>query len=309
MKIKKTVFLILIALLLGAVGGFVAGKIPENEKIFSAVVAKFAKSEPKAKVKKKVRVKKVVEQTIFPTVYICGSSGNASSLDPLIYGMFPQTQAAKQKLEISVNIAQADKVTVVGKISRKDAYPIVEFGTGKGTVLGEDYSRALQVAVRYLMAHYRVPWLNLVGFSSGGTGAIYYMGDTGENLTFPPVKKFVSIDGEYNGCEPLAYGETLGGILTYDPVVRTNMYREILARYQKISQQTQMIFLVGDNEKGLQTDGKVPWADSLSLYHLFRARGNQVSVSIYPTQLTHAQDKAAPIVIRTVKDFIDSKNP
>lgn len=245
------------------------------------------------------------KQVIYPTIYISGSGGSVTSIDWLVNRLLPiQNISAQKSLAIISNIAANYQLKIEGQISKDNQYPLIEFGTGKGTDSGVLFSTGLQKAVAYLTEHYTVPWINLVGYSSGGTGAIYYMIDTANNSNFPPVNKYISLDGEYNKETPLQNGETLANVLESGPPVKTSMYNYIADNYKKISAKTQMLLLEGDFDSNKQTDSAVPWADSFSIYHLFKKNGNEITTTLYPTTLRHGQDPRNPIAVKYVKNFL-----
>ena len=245
------------------------------------------------------------KQVIYPTIYITGSGGSVTSVNWLVDRLMPiQNVTAKKSLVMIADITKNYQLKVTGQVSKDNKYPLIEFGTGKGTDSGTVFSKGLQRAVAYLTEHYRVPWINLVGYSSGGTGAIYYMIDTANNSNFPPVNKYISLDGEYNKETPLQNGETLANVLESGPPVKTSMYNYIADNYKKISAKTQMLLLEGDFDSNKQTDSAIPWADSFSIYHLFKKNGNEITTTLYPTTLRHGQDPRNPIAVKYVKNFL-----
>ena len=173
---------------------------------------------------------------IYPTIYITGSSGGLAPPDTIVKKLLPiKNFPANKSLGIISNITKNYDLTISGEISKDNQYPLIEFGTGKGTGSGQLYSKGLQKMMTYLSERYDIPWINMVGYSSGGTGAIYYMIDTVDNPNFPPVNKFVSLDGEYNEGTKLQYGEALPNVLENGPWVKTEMYQYIEDNYDKVS--------------------------------------------------------------------------
>ncbi|MBU5242663.1 putative protein with an alpha/beta hydrolase fold protein [Lactococcus lactis subsp. lactis] len=247
----------------------------------------------------------LTKQIIYPTIYITGSGGDVSSVDRLVSHILPvQNVAAKKSLAITANISRNYELKVEGEISKDNRYPLIEFGTVKGTDSGELYSKGMQKAVDYLIGHYKVPWINIVGFSSGATGAVYYMIDTATNEKFPPINKYVSLEGEYNKATGLQVGETLADVLVNGPLLKTSMYQYIADGYRKISPKVQMMLLEGDFNTVKQTDSAMPWADGFSIYHLFKENGNEVTMTLYPTKTSHSKAPTNPIVVQYVKNFI-----
>ncbi|MDM5146497.1 hypothetical protein ICE98_03646 [Lactococcus lactis] len=130
------------------------------------------------------------------------------------------------------------------------------------------------------------------------------MMDTGNNPNFPPVNKYVSLDGEYNKATNLQYGESLTNVLQNGPLIKTEMYQYIADNYQKVSSKTQMLLLEGDFNSAKQTDSAIPWADSFSIYHLFKKNGNEITTILYPTKTSHSQAPKNPTVVKYVKKFL-----
>ncbi len=244
------------------------------------------------------------KQVIYPTIYITGSGGNISSIEPLVTRLLPMEKAGQKPLVLLANIKKNYELKVQGQISKDAQYPMIEFGTVAKTDSGALFSAGLQKAVSYLVDHYQVPWINLVGYSSGGTGAVYYMIDTAEKSSFPPVNKYFSLEGEYNDVTNLVAGEGLTDVLENGPLIKTAMYNYIADNYTKISSKTQMMFLEGDFDTEKQTDSAIPWADSFSIYHLFKKNGNEIAITLYPTKYRHSKDPTNPVVAKYVKNFL-----
>ncbi|MGM9886292.1 MAG: alpha/beta hydrolase [Lactococcus sp.] len=242
--------------------------------------------------------------SVTPTFYITGSGGTAHPLDRLIEGMFPTLSPQKDCLNLQVDISKNDKLTVSGSINPLDKTPIIEFATVKGTISGEIYAKAIKVAMDYLVSKYHYQAINLVGYSSGGTGAIYYMMDYANVANLPKVKKYLSLDGEYNTEAHFQVGETLTSLLTNGPILKTPMYDYIAAHYSQISPETQIYLLEGNWNTTEQTDGAIPWADTFSIYHLLMANKNPVSIYLYPTQYKHGRVVLEPLVQNYIKKII-----
>lgn len=244
------------------------------------------------------------KQVIYPTIYITGSGGDISPIEPLVTRLLPMEKAGQKPLVLLANIKKNYELKVQGQISKDAKYPMIEFGTVAKTDSGALFSAGLQKAVSYLVEHYQVPWINLVGYSSGGTGAVYYMIDTADNSNFPPVNKYFSLDGEYNNETKLQTWETLAGVLENGPFVQTSMYKYIADNYEKVSSKIQMMLVEGDFDTTQQTDSAIPWADSFSIYHLFKKNGNDITTTLYPTKTKHGLDPTNPVVAKYVKNFL-----
>ncbi|MBB5888167.1 alpha/beta hydrolase [Lactovum miscens] len=239
-----------------------------------------------------------------PTIYISGSGGNVSPMNSLLGGIFPNIDTKNDCLTIQVNISDHNKLTVSGNINPDDKSPIIEFATVKGTENGELYSAAIKVAMRYLVTHYNYTEINIVGFSSGGTGAVYYMIDNENNKSFPKVDKFISLDGEYNSEGQLQFGESLQSVIANGPILKTPMYRYIAKNYRKINSSTEIYFMEGNWNFSKQTDGAVSWADTFSIYHLLVENKNVVSMYLYPTKYSHGNIPKEPLVQNYIKKII-----
>lgn len=239
-----------------------------------------------------------------PTLYISGSGGNVSPMNSLIRGIFPNIDTKNDCLTIQVNIANHNKITVSGNINPDDKSPIIEFSTVKGTENGELYSVAIKVAMRYLITHYNYTEINIVGFSSGGTGAVYYMIDNENNKSLPKVDKFISLDGEYNSGGQLQFGESLQSVITKGPILKTPMYRYIAKNYRKINSSTEIYLMEGNWNFSKQTDGAVSWADTFSIYHLLVENKNVVSMYLFPTKYSHGNIPNEPLVQNYIKKII-----
>ena len=227
-------------------------------------------------------------------------------MDWLVQRLLPiENVPAHKSLAITADTKKNNLLKIEGQISQDNQYPMIEFGTVKGTDSGSIYySAGLQKVVSYLMQNYQIPWINLVGYSSGGTGAVYYMIDTANNPNFPPVNKYVSLDGEYNKATNLQYGESLTNVLQNGPLIKTQMYQYIEENYERISPKVQMLLLEGDFNSAKQTDSAIPWADSFSIYHLFKNNGNEITSTLYPTKASHSQAPKNPTVVKYVKNFL-----
>ena len=244
------------------------------------------------------------KQVIYPTIYITGSGGDVSSINRLVTQLLPMEKAGDKPLVLMSDVQKDYELKVEGNISKDMQYPMIEFGTVAKTDSGSLFSKGLQKAISYLVEHYQVPWINLVGYSSGATGAIYYMIDTADKSNFPPVNKYFSLEGEYNDVTNLVAGETLTDVLKNGPLIKTTMYNYIADNYKKISPKTKMMLLEGDFDTEKQTVSAIPWADSFSIYHLFKKNGNEIIASLYPTKLRHSKAPTNPTVAKYVKNFL-----
>lgn len=93
-------------------------------------------------------------------------------------------------------------------------------------------------------------------------------------------------------------------VLQNGPLIKTQMYQYIEENYERISPKVQMLLLEGDFNSAKQTDSAIPWADSFSIYHLFKNNGNEITSTLYPTKASHSQAPKNPTVVKYVKNFL-----
>lgn len=226
---------------------------------------------------------------IYPSIYITGSDGKTSTMDPMVSAMVADKEThAKRGLVIVVN-TDNDKLTVTGKISENNHYPTIEVGMVKGTNNSLKYERALKDVMSYLGSHYNVSYANVLGFSAGGAGTYRYLLQYGYDRSLPPVKKFLSLDGQYNAstAQPT---QTLDNVLQNGPVNQTKYYQYWTANYEKLDPSIQVVLLAGDFNQEKETDGVVPWADAFSIYPLLRKNGNPVEYYVFKGNNTYHAD-------------------
>jgi len=217
--------------------------------------------------------------TVYPTIYITGSDGQISSIDPMIKEILKdKTVHAQRGLEIVVNTDNSLKVS--GKIDSHNHNPIIEVGMEKGTNNSTKYEEALHSVMSYLADKYNVPYANVMGYSAGGSGVYHYLIDYSFDRSLPPVKKFLSLDGQYNASTAQP-DQTYQEVLASGPKIKSKYYQFWLDNYQKLSPDIQVSFLAGNYNTKEETDGVVPWADTFSVYWLLQKNGNPVSYHIF----------------------------
>ena len=204
-------------------------------------------------------IRVVIKNTGYEGAYHEKAEFTADTAFTVRYGNYEgmeskEYQAGDKPLVLMSDVQKDYELKVEGNISKDMQYPMIEFGTVAKTDSGSLFSKGLQKAISYLVEHYQVPWINLVGYSSGATGAIYYMIDTADKSNFPPVNKYFSLEGEYNDVTNLVAGETLTDVLKNGPLIKTTMYNYIADNYKKISPKTKMMLLEGDFDTEKQTD-------------------------------------------------------
>lgn len=221
---------------------------------------------------------------IYPSIYITGSGGKISSIDPIVQGVISdKTTKAKKGLDIVVNKDNTLKVS--GKIDEKNHYPTIEVGMEEGTNNSLKYEAALKSVMTYLGEHYRIPYVNVLGYSAGGSGVYRYLLQYADDSSLPFVEKFVSLDGQYNASTAQP-NQTMEDVLKNGPKIKTKFYQYWEENYKKLDSNIQVTFLAGDYDAAKETDGTVPWADTFSVYHFLVKNENPVSYYIFKEPYT-----------------------
>lgn len=245
--------MLIIGLLIGLIFGGIAG---------------FSLSHPKANKNDKIG--------IYPSIFMTGSDGEISTIDPMVEGLTKMKNARpKRGLQFIVNSDNSLKIS--GKIEKNNHYPTIEIGMVDGTDNSNKVEAAIIAVLNYLQSHYKVEYYNMLGFSAGGTGVYRYLINHSTDRTLPEVKKWVSLDGQYNASTPLSPGETLDEVLKNGPKNKTKYYLTEENIFHKFDPRVQVAMLAGVYDEAKQTDGVVPWADTFSIYHLLVENGNAVS--------------------------------
>ena len=217
---------------------------------------------------------------IYPSIYITGSSGKVAKMEPMVAALTKDKSShATDGLQIVVK--ENLELDVKGKIADGDRFPTIILGMEKGTNSLDKYEKAIQLVESYLASHYTVPYVNMLGYSTGATGILRFIIDYGQDAHYPPVKKFVSLDGVFNDVTPLAKGQSLDQLIQSGPVAKTDMYKFWENNIKKVSPSTQVMLLAGGYKPDNQSDGFVPWADSFAVYNLLVKNDNPVLRYIY----------------------------
>ena len=211
---------------------------------------------------------------IYPTIYICGSSGYASTMNRMIDSMTsdPVTKAHKG---LTIIVQKDNSLKVTGKIAGPGDRPTVAVGMQEGTNNSLKYEAALRAVMGYLGKHYDIGYVNVLGYSAGGAGTYRYLLQYGYDRKLPPVKKFLSLDGQFNASTAQP-NQTLEDVLKNGPKVKTKYYKYWMSNYKRLNPAIQVVLLAGEYDDKAQSDGVVPWADTYSLYHLLVKNGNPV---------------------------------
>lgn len=256
---------------------------------------------------KMTSVDKGIKQKIYPTLYVTGSDGSTTgNINHMIGGIIKiGNNPAKQGLTILADTNNNYKLKITGKIDKDNLYPTIAVGMLKGTDNAEIFSNTLRAVMDYLTQNYDVPWCNMFGFSSGATGIYRYLLSYGNDKDFPPVKKFLSLEGEFNERINLQSDETLDDVLANGPQKKSKEYLYWEQNYQKINKDTQVAILIADDKKHPGTDSWIPWADTFAIYHFLTKTGNSVQRYIYPATLPrpHGQACDSPYAQAYVEKF------
>ncbi|MCT1173494.1 alpha/beta hydrolase [Lactococcus lactis] len=213
---------------------------------------------------------------VYPTIYITGSGGKATTMDTMINDVTSDKDTrARKGLTIVVDTENNYSLKVTGTIDKHNSYPTIAVGMVKGTNNSLKYEGSLKAIMSYLGKHYNIPYANVLGYSAGGSGVYRYLTEYGYDRSLPPIKKWVSLDGQFNASTPQP-DQTLAQVLTEGPKVKTKYYDYWLQNYERVDKSIQVVLLAGDYDSAKQTDGTVPWADSFSIYPLLMKNGNSV---------------------------------
>lgn len=115
----------------------------------------------------------------------------------------------------------------------------------KGTNNSLKYEAALKSVMTYLGENYRIPYVNVLGYSAGGSGGYRYLLEYGSDTSLPNVEKFVSLDGQYNASTAQP-NQTLDGVLKNGPEIKSKYYSYWEQNYSKLDPNIQVTFLAGD---------------------------------------------------------------
>ncbi|KSU06435.1 MAG: alpha/beta hydrolase [Lactococcus lactis] len=213
---------------------------------------------------------------VYPTIYITGSSGKATTMNTMINDVTSDKDTrARKGLTIVVDTEKNYSLKVTGTIDKHNSYPTIAVGMVKGTNNSLKYEGSLKAIMSYLGKHYNIPYANVLGYSAGGSGVYRYLTEYGYDRSLPPIKKWVSLDGQFNASTPQP-DQTLAQVLTDGPKDKTKYYDYWLENYEHVDKSIQVVLLAGDYDSKKQTDGIVPWADSFSIYPLLMKNGNSV---------------------------------
>ncbi|MHA8110563.1 alpha/beta fold hydrolase [Lactobacillaceae bacterium Melli_B4] len=144
-----------------------------------------------------------VNKTRTASIFIPGYGGNAVSTDDFIQ-QFSEHNIASRTLKIYI--------TKDGKVSTARQYKKVESDNPLVQLVFQDnthpYKESNQMVnvMRYLKQKYNITHVNMLGHSSGGNIAYYYMVNHPHLKGVPVVSKFVSIAADYPTNDPYAKG-------------------------------------------------------------------------------------------------------
>ncbi len=265
---------------------------------------------PKLPVKVEVseNIDKSKLQTIYPSIYVVGSGGHPiANMIPMAAQITAATDnPAKTGLVLMVQTKKKYKVEVTGRIDKGNLYPTVVVGMDDGTNSHEIYAYTMKAAMVYLASHYNIPWCNIVGYSSGGGGVLRYLMAYGNDKKLPSVKKFLSLDGEFNQEINLSVGETLDDVLRNGPIKKSSDYQYFEKNYKKLNKNIEIALIEGDlkSSKKPNSDGAVPWSDAFSVYNLLEKNGNRVTHYMYVTPYYHGSVWKDTTAVAYIENFL-----
>ncbi|UQS87148.1 alpha/beta hydrolase [Nicoliella spurrieriana] len=144
-----------------------------------------------------------VHKTRTATVFIPGFAGNAVSTDDFIQ-QFSEHNIASRTLKIG--ITKNGKVYTIEQYKKVESdNPLVQLVFKDNTHPYKESNQMVSV-MRYLKNKYNITSVNLLGHSSGGNIAYYYMVNHPHLKDLPTVSKFVSIAADYPTNDPYAKG-------------------------------------------------------------------------------------------------------
>ncbi len=236
---------------------------------------KASPGDPSTHVIKKSAEQLKSELTIYPTLYVTGSSGSPkNNISHLVQAVTSKSSTAKPGLTIVAETRNKYKLKITGKIESDNKYPAIAVGTDHGTNDHEIYQYAIKAAIEYLAAHYNVPWYNILGYSSGAGGAMRYLTNYSQDKNLPRAKKFIALDGEFNRKEKLKANESMEDLYQNGPENKSADYIYFEKSYSKIDKSIHVYLMALDTPVGSGFDGVLPWSDLFSVYNLFEKNGN-----------------------------------
>lgn len=246
------------------------------------------------------------EVVIYPTVFVTGSGGSITDMQPIM-NAFTNSKQPNLKENLDFTLKEDGTLAVKGSFKPTNRHPVVGFAMTKGTENSQTYQKGLVQVMAYLKHHYHVGSVNFVGFSSGGTGVLRYLVTDSKNHNYPPVNKFVSLDGQYNKGTAQINQDYLA-VLNNGPQLKTAEYQYWQNNYQKIDSGVKVAFLTSNYDAKKETDGAVPWTDTFSPYNLLKKNGNSVDYYIFKgANLSHGNVPKNTAAIKYIKDFIYEK--
>lgn len=167
--------------------------------------------------------------------------------------------------------------------------------------------------VRALREKYTFQRVNMVGHSAGNIAVIYYMLQSAQDESLPPVHKYVAIAGHFAGLDfdwaPDAIKQPKGLQLDEQgkPNIMNATYQE-MAKLRTIYPEgvTSVLNLIGDI--GGKTDGTVPNVSSLSLKYLIADRAKSYAEQTFTgKKAKHSLLHENPDVDKVLIDFLWGK--
>lgn len=267
---------------------------------------KASPGEPSTRVIKKTEEQLKSELTIYPTLYVTGSSGSPkNNISHLVQAVTNKNNAAKPGLTVIAETGNKYKLRITGKIDASNKYPAIAVGTDHGTNNHEIYQYAIKATIEYLAAHYNVPWYNILGYSSGAGGAMRFLINYSQDKNLPPAKKFVALDGEFNRKEKLRTNETMESLYQKGPENKSADYNYFEKNYSKMDKGIHVYLMALDTPVGSDFDGVLPWSDLFSVYNLFEKNGNITEKFTYTNSLGERYSHGSICKMPAAQDYIE----
>ncbi|TYC49808.1 alpha/beta hydrolase [Weissella muntiaci] len=239
---------------------------------------------------------------IDPTLYVTGSSGKIESIQAMVDGAI-KANSVGARPGLSIVVMNNGSLMVDGTISRNNHYPTIAIGMETGTESSKKYLPALTRVMAYLQKHYHVGYVNILGYSSGGSGVLRYLVAYSDDSKYPRVNKFLSLDGQYNGSVQQD-GQSYLDAIQHGPAKQSKYYQYWQKNYRKIDSRIQVDFLASNFDPAKETDGVVPWADTFAPINLLVKNSNPVQYHIFKgTPLEHGAVAQNQEAINYVKEF------
>ncbi|GHP13768.1 alpha/beta hydrolase [Lentilactobacillus fungorum] len=203
-----------------------------------------------------------------PTLFFHGYGSSYHAENHMVQAA---VKAGVTKAIIRADVSSTGRVTLIGRFSPTDRYPIVEVNylNPRNPNYQADGQWAKNVIVK-LQRQYHIKRFNTVAHSMGNMAVAYYLLANAKNKQLPRLQKQVTIAGHFNGIlgmddQPNRMKLRADG----EPTKLNHHYRELLAlRHFSALKSLQVLNIYGDKNDGSHSDGDVSNASSKSLRYL-----------------------------------------